>query len=195
MFSCLFHAAAWVWTTWGGTWLRISRILILRPYPLLVSKWSAGILPNQVWKKRGWHEERKSTGERECCRMINKKGKGNRERRCGEEKDLGALKEIRDRKMCAVADLGRLLKTKAENLNCGTSLLSFISLCHSKNCLWQEGEDDKRREQEWKHTVRLLRWLLNLSFCAPQSFLPRYLCGQATWRRLISACSNDSSSR
>lgn len=45
--------------------------------------------------------------------MINKKGKGNRERRCGKDKDLGALKEIRDRKMCAVTDLGRLLEDKS----------------------------------------------------------------------------------
>lgn len=142
MFSCLFQAAAWVWSTWGGKWLRISHKCT--PYPLLVSKWSAGRLPNQVWKKQGWHEERKSTGERECCRMINKKGKGNRERRCGNDKDLGALKEIRDRKMCAVTDLGRLFKYKSRkpqlrNISVVFYLsLSLEELSGAERGRWQE---------------------------------------------------------
>lgn len=61
--------------------------------------------------------------------MINKKGKGNRERRCGKDKDLGALKEIRDRKMCAVTDLGRLFEDKSRKPQLrNISVVFYLSL-------------------------------------------------------------------
>lgn len=61
--------------------------------------------------------------------MINKKGKGNRERRCGKDKDLGTLKEIRDRKMCAVTDLGRLFEYKSRKPQLrNISVVFYLSL-------------------------------------------------------------------
>lgn len=61
--------------------------------------------------------------------MINKKGKGNWERRCGKDKDLDALKEIRDRKMCAVADLGRLSEDKSRKPQLrNISVVFYLSL-------------------------------------------------------------------